>query len=369
MPIDESALRAAYRPKPPIRSDYGIAVIGLSYGALHVWSYRQAGWRVSVACDKEASRAENGVKQGAESGVTDWRAAIDRPDVDIVDLAICQPGRTEIVEAAASLGKHVLVQKPFAHNMEDAVAMVDACERSGVRLGANQNARYVGCNRAAKWLLDQGAIGTPVLFHELHVASADIPGHAFWSTLSRFELFEMGVHYVDLLRWWAGQEPESVSASLLRSPAQRIRGEIGSIITMEFPDGARGHLTDDGIVTAPDGNMRFRIDGTEGAIKGGYDLGENPENPRWPQMNMFVELWSAQHGSQWQRWPIDDVHWVPDAHLGTMGEMMDAITEDRAPSISGRDNLNTVRLCLAAYESAEQKRAVRPSEIRASNER
>jgi predicted dehydrogenase len=53
----------------------------------------------------------------------------------------------------------------------------------------------------------------------------------------------------------------------------------------------------------------------------------------------------------------------PDAFVGTMGELLTAIKEEREPEHSGRDNLNLLRIIFAAYQSAEQNRAVDPAEI------
>jgi predicted dehydrogenase len=44
--------------------------------------------------------------------------------------------------------------------------------------------------------------------------------------------------------------------------------------------------------------------------------------------------------------------WYPDAFIGSMGEVMRALTENRPPEVSADDNLNTLRLSLAALESS-----------------
>ncbi len=52
-----------------------------------------------------------------------------------------------------------------------------------------------------------------------------------------------------------------------------------------------------------------------------------------------------------------------DSYLGTMGDLMDAITDDRPHISSGEDNLNTVRAYLAGYKSYRERRLVYTDEI------
>jgi hypothetical protein len=55
--------------------------------------------------------------------------------------------------------------------------------------------------------------------------------------------------------------------------------------------------------------------------------------------------------------------WFPDAFAGPMSELMDSITMDREPVISGRDNLHTMALVEAGYRSLEEHRPVAVKEI------
>jgi predicted dehydrogenase len=57
--------------------------------------------------------------------------------------------------------------------------------------------------------------------------------------------------------------------------------------------------------------------------------------------------------------------WFPDAFAGSMGEMLSAVAEGREPLTSGADNIKSLQVAFAAYQSIKEKRAVRPSEISA----
>ena len=58
-----------------------------------------------------------------------------------------------------------------------------------------------------------------------------------------------------------------------------------------------------------------------------------------------------------------DEMWIPDAFIGPMASLMEAIDKDEVPLTSTRDNLNTLRIVEAAYLSVEENRSVRPEEI------
>jgi predicted dehydrogenase len=58
-----------------------------------------------------------------------------------------------------------------------------------------------------------------------------------------------------------------------------------------------------------------------------------------------------------------DTRWFPDAFLGPMADLMDAVATGREPETSGRDNLHTLAVVLAAYRSADERRSVPLAEI------
>src|SRR2546429_5395851 len=71
-------------------------------------------------------------RYGVEEWTTDWRAVVERPDVDIVD--VCTPPGThaEIVAAAAAAGKAVLCEKPLAADYASAEAAAQAAAGAGI---------------------------------------------------------------------------------------------------------------------------------------------------------------------------------------------------------------------------------------------
>ena len=72
-----------------------------------------------------------------------------------------------------------------------------------------------------------------------------------------------------------------------------------------------------------------------------------------------IDFATAQAPGQWfqPRWPQV---WFPDAFAGTMAQLLCALEEDSEPEIGGADNLKTMALVEACYESAREHRAIEP---------
>ena len=103
-------------------------------------------------------------------------ALLAHPEVQIVDLAVHATQRRSLIERIADAGKPVLSQKPFAMNWDDARHMVAVCERAGVPLMVNQQARWAPAHRAVKVLIDRGVLGHVYSVMHLIRSFQDAPG-------------------------------------------------------------------------------------------------------------------------------------------------------------------------------------------------
>lgn len=335
----------------PERSDYNIGIIGAGgiVNHAHLPAYRKAGLNVVAICDVR----EDAVKATADrwniaSTYADFRHLLERTDIHIVDIAIPNEGRTEIVKAAADAGKHVLIQKPFAHRCDDAVEMVKYCERAGVKLAVNQNARFAPVYREVKKILEQGVLGEPYLFtHEMRINQDATMANTWFARIPHFLLVDYEIHHIDLMRYWCGVTPNRIYTSTTRMQGQQFASDMISLIVMEFQQGARATLTSVDTTQSPDYFWRFTVEGTKGSLIG--TIMRDYKNPR-------VEYFTHASGV-WTR-PVITGDWFPDAFYGTMFELMSSIYEYREPMISGRDNLETLQVLNAAILSSETRQVV-----------
>jgi predicted dehydrogenase len=99
---------------------------------------------------------------GPDACYTDYRALLERPDVEAVTVATPPATHREIVTLAAEAGKHVLCEKPLATTLADADAMIEVCRHHGVILAVVHNYLYFPETIKARELIAQGAIGEVV---------------------------------------------------------------------------------------------------------------------------------------------------------------------------------------------------------------
>jgi myo-inositol 2-dehydrogenase/D-chiro-inositol 1-dehydrogenase len=100
---------------------------------------------------------------GYQSHETDWRALVDRKDIDLIDIASPNDTHHEIAIAAAKAGKMVMCEKPLGRNARESEDMAAAIESAGVPSTVWYNYRRVPAVTMIKQLLDEGKFGR--IFH------------------------------------------------------------------------------------------------------------------------------------------------------------------------------------------------------------
>ena len=316
----------------------------------HIPQYRKAGYQVVGCADINAANAENTKERWNLSfACTDHRQLLEQRDIDVVLVTVHPESRVEVVRDAVAAGKHVLIEKPFAHSYADAVAMVKAAEQSGVKLAVSQNRRWMPVHRSTRLLLDAQAIGQPFFAVYTGRSNQEYLVGSWYERDRHFLLIEFSVHHLDLLVYWLG-EPVSVYATNSHSPSQRFAHDMVTLVSLNFTNGIRAQLSINDVACDPGRSTYwdrddFLIDGDQGLI-------QKVDERR-------LNLTSVQTGGaivQKQLAPIDTM-------AASMGDLLDAIQNDREPSSSGRRNLATMRTVFAACRSADEQRVVTLQEI------
>jgi len=365
-----SDLDLEHLPSRPLRSDYGIGVIGAGFiiRDCHLLAYRNAGFRrVAIASRTRARAEEAAALRGVERVYDDWREMLADPEVQILDLGVPPDEQPAILlEVARLRPPHllgVLAQKPLARSHAEAAELVRACESAGLKLGVNQNMRYDHSIRALKTLLRRGDLGEPVL---ATLEMRAIPHWMPWQERQGWlTLRIMSIHHLDTFRYLFG-DPERVFCSVRPDPRTAFLHADGiALYILEYPSGLRCSAWDD-VWAGPareggdtDTFIRWRVEGTAGMAEGTIGW------PKYPAHNPSTLRYSTTRrpgGFFEPRWPQA---WFPDAFEGPMAMLMDAVARDAEPEISGADNLGTMALVDAAYRSAAEGRAIWPGEIAA----
>lgn len=338
------------------RRDFRIGIVGAGFivRECHLPAYRKAGFNVVAIASRTPARA---ARLAADFGIprvySHFADLCADPDVDVVDIAFPPELQLEVVRAATAHRKHLLCQKPLAWNLEEARAIVALADAAGVKLAVNQNMRYDPAMRALRTLLQRGVLGQPVLL-SYSVRLRGAPQE--FARGYRNMVTNLTIHEFDCWRWLFG-EPARVLCSLTRFPGQEFAGEGIVTYVLEYDSGLRAVGCDDFFSWDGEPAVTFRLEATEGIARGTIGWVHHPAGA--PSTLDFL---TRQVPGVWfaPRWPE---RWFPDAFIGTMGQLLRAIEEDRTPELNGPDHLRSLRLALAAYRAADEGRAVAPDEV------
>ncbi|MGI8483193.1 MAG: Gfo/Idh/MocA family protein [Thermomicrobiales bacterium] len=194
-------------------------------------------------------------------------------DLDAVIVATPDFAHRDAAVDMALAGKHLLVEKPLATNLEDAYAIRDAVQKGGasclVGFENRWNPHVVQTRRA----IAAGTVGTHITSSATLSNSYYVPTQMLsWAAKSSPAWFLMP-HTVDMLLWFSGRTPVAgtavASSGILKARGIDTEDVVHALIT--FDDGTTASLTS--AWTLPEGNdaivdFRFQLIGTEGAISG-----------------------------------------------------------------------------------------------------
>lgn len=271
---------------------------------------------------------------------------------DIVDIATTVPSHRPLVALAARNNVHVICQKPFAVNMADALAMVQAVEATGKTLMVHENFRWQAAVRAVINEVRNGAIGDPFFGRISFRSGYDVfSGQPYLAEGDRFIIEDLGIHILDIARALFG-DVARISATTGRiNPA--IKGEDVATMLLDHKSGVTSvvdcsYATRRQPETFPESLLE--IDGTKGTIRldAGYQLTvQTSARTQTRDVSPPVLPWASR---PWHN--IQESVRIIQQHL------IDCLRNGSQPETSGRDNLQTLGLVEAAYLSAAENRTV-----------
>ena len=193
---------------------YGLIGCG-EIGRLRAEGLRRSARVLAAVSDLDAARAAQ-VGAGSAAVERDWRALIERPDVDAVIVSTPPSLHAEMTIAALRAGKHVLCEKPLARTTEECRAMMAAAQESGRFLATGFNYRFYPSVLKARELLDGGAIGNVVQIRSYTGYSATAHNHPWLhdaEVMGGGSLRDNGIHLLDLTCYFLGDVAEMQGAT------------------------------------------------------------------------------------------------------------------------------------------------------------
>jgi predicted dehydrogenase len=361
-----------YLPRLPRKAAsrrVGIGCIGAGFimADCHLVAYQQAGFNPVAIAARDVDWARGVAnKRGVDRTYATYQELLDDPRVEVVDVAVPPDVQFEVIREVLNHKqvRGILAQKPLGVDYAQAKQIVDDCRRAGVTLAVNQNMRFDQSVRACKDLLSRRLLGEPVL------ATIDMRAIPHWMPWQQRQgwvtLRIMSIHHLDTFRFWFG-DPARIFASVRPDPRTRFPHEDGvCLYILEYDNGLRASSWDDVWAgpakegAAPDIGIRWRVEGTTGMARGTIGW------PSYPKRTPSTLDYTTTKGPAKGKWvsPRWKEVWFPDAFVGPMADLLRALEEGRDPETSGEENLGTMALVDAAYQSAKDHRAVAIDEIR-----
>jgi predicted dehydrogenase len=324
-----------------------VGVIGYGYtGKIHAQAcLKHAGVRLVAIADADSDRLKD-----LPPGVRACRNYEELLESGVDAVSICLPTHLHCKVAVDVLGrgKHVLVEKPIAVNLDEAQCMLRAARAAGRVLYVGMTHRFYPELREAKKLVDDGAIGSIVACNDCALEHLGFLNTPPWYMQKKFSgggpALTSGIHLVDRLRWFTGDDVQMVAGSTanlyfgadVEDAGQmflRFRGGVSAQVTVAFMREPHPLVCD------------LQVIGTRGSITihtwRGYDL------------------WNAS-GHREKIFYTDQAH-PTKVQVGIEGEMAEfvaSIAEGRAPWPSAEDSTLALQVILAYYRAAETGRAI-----------
>ncbi|GMK56596.1 hypothetical protein CspeluHIS016_0304360 [Cutaneotrichosporon spelunceum] len=183
-----------------------IAVLGVGrMGLRHALNVAYAAPRAElagIADVKEVTLKAAAAQLPPTPAVLDSMDLIESPDVDAVLIATQTSTHADLAIAAIKAGKHVLLEKPIAVDIEDSRPVVEAAAQSNVKVMVGFSRRFDESLCETKAMLDRGELGTPYLLKSCTNDMFDPTGFFMaYSKASGGIFIDCGIHDIDLARW------------------------------------------------------------------------------------------------------------------------------------------------------------------------
>ena len=252
------------------------------------------------------------------------------PQLDAVIIATPDKLHAQQAIAAAKAGKHVFCEKPMTTSIEDAKAMIAACEEMGVKLGVAFHLRWHAGHRPLHQAVRNGFLGN--LQHMRVQWSFMAPDDTNWRADSDvgkwWALAGVGTHCLDQILWFMQplcgdvvEQKSIISRDKWKGPHDET-----ALINFKFESGATAELCSSVLFSAP---TQFEIYGDTGYARGEDSVAITGEGKMWT------------HEGDWNFTPVNP-------YQLEIEDFADAVKNDRAPEVDGVMGLLNTQLLLEA---------------------
>ncbi len=371
-------------------------------GKAHSNAWRQAPHFFSLKANVEmhtiCGRDADGVKAaraqfGWQNSSTDWRAVVNSPEIDIVDINTPNDSHAVIAIAAARAGKHVLCEKPLALTVKQAEAMLAAARKAGIVNMICHNYRRIPAIAHAKKLILEGAIGD--IYHYYARYAQD------WIVDPKFPLVwrlqkgvsgtgahgDIDAHIIDLARYLVSEfsEVSGLMHTFIKErplmdavgKGQGLGGKGGrklgrvtvddaTMFIGKFKNGALANLEGTRFALGRKNHIQIEINGSKGSLC--FDLEDlnrlkffDNTNPgdRQGFRDILVTQPGGIHPYVGQWWPPGHILGYEHTFVHTVADFVNACVRGKSVQPTFEDGLKNQQVLAAVEQSAKTRQWVK----------
>ena len=337
-----------------------IGVIGCGFFSrnhLHSWKdLAPEGADLVAVCDVDAGKAKAAAEAfGVAHWYTDAETMFRERNLGLVDIVTRMDTHLMLAEMAARHRVPMIVQKPFAPDIAAVRKIVETAEQAGLFLAVHENFRFQTPMEQVKEMLDSGVIGEPSWARISFRTGYDIyKGQPYFYGEERFVILDLGVHVLDLARFFLGEVAHVSCETQRRNP--KVKAEDTATMLCRHTSGAVSVVEctyETKKLPDPFPDTLLEIEGPRGVIvtKAGYRL----------EVTVDGQLTTSEFEIPMLHWAQKPWHMIEESVYKTCRHLLESLKAGREAATSGRDNLKTYAVCEAAYEAAATGRAVKPA--------
>ncbi len=321
-PESPEASENPVKPAEPARTVKVALLGGGSIGKVHAYAYRTLPFysdplplkpEIRYVVNSRMETAEKAARlAGWAEPLTDWRRAINDPDVEIVDICLPNHLHFEALKAVLRAGKHIYCEKPVVLNAAEADELEPLlAEYRGVS-HVVFHTRFFASAMKAKAMIEEGKLGRILEFRGAYLQNSHVdPERPLrWKNLKSCgggALMDIGSHLIDLADWLAGPLKDVFTLEASAVPKDPERAEDSIAMLWRTEQGSIGTLHASKMAHGTENDLTLEIYGTRGALR--FDV-QDPHFLGWFDGQRPTSPFGGEAG--WTRIPVGNRYEDPD---------------------------------------------------------
>lgn len=323
---------------------------------LHAWADVE-GAQITAVCDLDLTRAEAYAKEFSIPDFYSDASILKSGKFDFVDICTTMDTHEDLVALAVEAGVSVIVQKPFAPDLETSRRIEANAHSAGVRVMLHENFRFQKLFRRLREILDSGEIGETTFARLSWRNDIDVyTNQPYLIKTKRFMIMDVGIHMIDLARFLMGNA--NAVTCLNQSVKEGIAGEDAATMLLRHDNSATSIIdVSYAAHRSPNpfpqtfGEVEGRL-GTIQILEGEVLRVQSNGTTRDEAIEADSRSWTSTPWTQ-----------IQDSVPRTLQHFIDSLRSCQPFETSAEDSLQTYSLAEAAYRSADTGKLVEISSL------